>query len=60
MQDVIMKFLIIPIFAVLGIYIVGELIQELFGIPEAGKILFWAVGGIGFFAIYFKTLLTSD
>lgn len=59
MQDVIMKFIIIPMFAVIGIYIVGEMIQDLFGIPEAGKLLFWAVGGIGFFAVYFKSLLSS-
>jgi hypothetical protein len=58
MQDIIVKFIVIPIFAVLGIYIVGTLIEDLFGIPEAGKILFWAVGGIGFFALYFKTLLS--
>ena len=58
MQEIIFKLIIIPIIAVFGIYIVGTLIEALFGIPEAGKILFWAVGGIGFFALYFKTLLS--
>ena len=60
MESVIMKFIIVPICAVFGIYIVGELIQGLFGIPEAAKILFWAVGGIGFFALYFRSLLGAD
>ena len=58
MQDIFVKFILVPIFAAIGIYIVGTLIEDLFGIPEAGKILFWAVGGIGFFALYFKTLLS--
>jgi hypothetical protein len=57
MQDIIFKFIIIPVFAILGIYIVGELISELFGVPEAAKILFWAIGGIGFFAFYFKSII---
>lgn len=59
MQEFIIKFLIIPIFAIFGIYITGVLIEELFGIPEAAKILFWAVGGIGFFALYFRSLLSG-
>lgn len=53
------KLLIIPIVAIFSIYIVGQFIEALFGIPEAAKILFWAVGGIGFFALYFKLLLSS-
>lgn len=59
MQEILIKFLIIPIVAILSIYIVGELIEGLFGIPEAGKVLFWAIGGIGFFAIYFRSLLRN-
>ena len=59
MQEIITKFIVIPIFAIFGIYIVGELIENLFGIPEAGKLLFWAVGGIAFFALYFRALLSS-
>jgi hypothetical protein len=59
LYDIFIKFIIIPIFAVLGIYIVGQLIESLFGIPEAGKILFWALGGIAFFAFYFKSILNN-
>ncbi len=59
MHDLIVKFIVVPMLAVIGIYIVGEMIQALFGIPEAGKVLFWAVGGIGFFAVYFKTLMSE-
>ena len=43
----------IPVVAVIGIYIVGVLIEELFGVPSAVKYLFWGVGGVGFFAVYF-------
>jgi hypothetical protein len=56
-QDIMIKFIVVPLFAVLGIYIVGTLIEDLFGIPEAAKVLFWAVGGISFFALYFRALL---
>ena len=59
MGDWITKLILIPMFAIIGIYIVGQLISDLFGIPDSGKILFWAVGGIGFFALYFKALLSN-
>ena len=60
MQELVTKFIVIPVLAVLGIYIVGQLIEDLFGIPEAAKVLFWAIGGISFFALYFKSLLSSS
>jgi len=47
----------IPVVAVIGIYIVGVLIEELFGVPGAVKYLFWGVGGVGFFAVYFRNKL---
>jgi hypothetical protein len=59
MGEIITKFIVIPVVAIFGIYIVGELMESLFGIPQAGKILFWAIGGIGFFALYFKSILSS-
>ena len=46
----------IPVVAVIGIYVVGVLIEELFEVPNAVKYLFWAIGGIGFFAAYFLNL----
>ena len=46
----------IPIVALFGIYIVGVLIEDLFEVPNAVKYLFWAIGGIGFFATYFLNL----
>jgi len=49
-------WIFIPIVAVFGIYIVGVLIEDLFEVPNAVKYLFWAIGGIGFFATYFLNL----
>ena len=49
-------WIFIPIVAVFGIYIVGVLIEDLFKVPNAVKYLFWAIGGIGFFASYFLNL----
>jgi hypothetical protein len=59
MQRSIINIILIPVIAIIGLYVIGELIQSLFGIPEVIKILFWAVFGIGFFAVYFKTLLNN-
>jgi len=50
----------IPVVAIFGIYIVGVLIEDLFGVPSAVKYLFWAVGGIGFFAVYFRNKISRD
>jgi hypothetical protein len=44
----------IPVVAVIGIYVVEVLIEELFEVTSAVKYLFWGVGGIGFFAAYFR------
>ena len=49
-------WIFIPIVALFGIYIVGVLIEDLFEVPNAVKYLFWAIGGIGFFATYFLNL----
>lgn len=53
-QKAIARFLFIPLIAVIGIYAVGVAIQDLFELPNAAKYLFWAIGGIGFFALYFR------
>ena len=58
-REWVVKLIVIPIIAVVGIYIAGVFIEELFGIPEAGKILFWAVGGIAFFGFYFRSVLSK-
>lgn len=49
-------WIFIPIVALFGIYIVGVLIEDLFEVTNAVKYLFWAIGGIGFFATYFLNL----
>jgi len=55
MNKTVRDLIFIPVVAILGIYIVGVFIEELFGVPSAVKYLFWAVGGIGFFAVYFRS-----
>lgn len=54
MDKSVRDLIFIPVVAIFGIYIVGVLIEDLFGVPNAVKYLFWAVGGIGFFAAYFR------
>jgi hypothetical protein len=46
------KYIWIPLVAVIGIYIVGSVINELFGIPATA--LFVAVGGVAFIAKFYK------
>lgn len=60
MNKTVKEMIYIPVVAILGIYIVGVLIQELFDIPNAVKYLFWAVGGIGFFAYYFRSKIKKS
>lgn len=53
-QRAIVRFIVIPIIALFGIYFAGTFMEALFGVPDAVKKLFWAVGGIAFFALYFR------
>lgn len=53
-QKAITRFIVIPIIFLIGIYVAGVFIQELFGASDAAKKLFWAVGGIAFVAYYFR------
>ncbi len=43
-----------PILKLFGIYVTGQVIETLFGIPSATFYLFIAVGGIFYFASFFK------
>lgn len=60
MNKTVRDLIFIPVVAIFGIYIVGVLIEDLFGVPSAVKYLFWAVGGIGFFAAYFRNKISRD
>jgi|GEM_PF-4999518 len=53
-QKGVTRFIVIPALALLGIFLAGVFMETLFGVPEAGKKLFWAIGGIAFFAWYFR------
>ena len=53
-QKAVIRLIAIPVVALLGIFLVGSFMESLFGVPEAAKKLFWAVGGIAFFAWYFR------
>ncbi len=52
MDAAVLKYIIVPLVAVIGIYIVGSTIYELFGIPAVA--LFSAVGGAAFIAKFYK------
>jgi hypothetical protein len=54
MDSVVAKFIYTPMVAVIGIYIVGTLLQNLIGIPMAVTALFSAVGGIVYIANFYK------
>jgi hypothetical protein len=58
-QKAFVRFLFVPLIAVIGIYVVGVAIQDFFELPNAAKYLFWAIGGIGFFALYFRKQLSK-
>lgn len=49
---VVQKFIVVPAVAVLGLYVVGQLLAALFGVPA--WLLFGAAGGVGAVAWYFR------
>lgn len=53
-QKAVTKFIAIPAIALLGIFLAGTFMESLFGVVDAAKKLFWAVGGIAFFSWYFR------
>jgi hypothetical protein len=53
MEDAVLKYIVTPFIAVLGVYIVGTAIYSFFGVPAT--VLFGAVGGVTFFAKMFKS-----
>jgi len=52
-------FIFIPVVVLIGIYIAGVLVQDLFDLPNAVKYLFHGVGGIGFLIIYFRKKISE-
>jgi hypothetical protein len=53
-DEIISKYIVVPLIAVLGIFVVGSFIEALFGIVGAAFALFIAVGGIIYFAKFFR------
>jgi hypothetical protein len=51
MDAEVLKYIIVPLVAVIGVYVVGSTINQLFGVPTI--VLFGAVGGVAFFAKFF-------
>jgi hypothetical protein len=54
MDSVVAKFIYTPMVAVIGICIVGTLLQDLIGVPMGVTALFSAVGGIVYIAKFYK------
>ncbi len=51
-EEAVLKYVVVPLVAVIGVYVVGSTIYQLFGVPAI--VLFGAVGGVAFFAKFFK------
>jgi hypothetical protein len=54
MTELVTKFILTPVLAILGIIIVGAIIKDAIGITSATLLLFTAVGGFTFFAHFYK------
>ena len=54
MQELIMKYIVAPVLAIIGIVVVGNIIKDAIGIGGAVLLLFGAVGGFAFFARFFQ------
>ena len=54
MERLLSRWIVAPFIFVLGIIIVGALIEDAFNIESAATKLFIAVGGIGAVALFFK------
>jgi len=52
MERAVLKYIIIPLIAVFGVYAVGSAIYQLFGVPAIA--LFAAVGSVWFFAKFYQ------
>ena len=52
MEEAILKYIVVPLMAAIGVFVVGTVIYQLFGVPAIA--LFGAVGGVAFFARFFK------
>jgi len=54
MDKIVRDFIVIPIVVLIGIYVAGVFVKELFNLPNAIQYLFHGVGGIGFLVLYFR------
>ena len=54
MNKTVRDFIVTPIVALIGIYVAGVFVKELFNLPNAIQYLFHGVGGIGFLIYYFR------
>ena len=51
-EEAVLKYIVVPLVTVIGVYVVGSTIYQLFGVPAI--VLFGAVGGVAFFAKLFS------
>ena len=54
MQKLVEKYIWAPVLAIIGIIVVGAIMEDSLGIANATMLLFVAVGGIAAFARFFK------
>jgi hypothetical protein len=51
-EEAVLKHIVVPLVAVIGVYVVGSTIYQLLGVPAV--VLFGAIGGVAFFAKFFR------
>ena len=54
MERLFEKYVWVPLFAAIGILVVGSFIEDAFGISNAAFLLFTAAGGIFLFATFYR------
>lgn len=52
-QNAIVKFIVVPFIFIIGIIIVGALIEDSFDIPNAAIRIFQIAGGVSFIGYYY-------
>ena len=55
MEAILHKYVVIPIVAIIGIVVVGNIIETALGIQNAPLLLFLAAGGFGGIALFSKS-----
>lgn len=53
-KDPVYIFIVLPFILLIGVYFIGSVAEELFGIPAVGTRIFLGIGGVGFLVYYYR------